>query len=110
MAKKNKPTQDSEVLNPTEPTNNTSIVEPMMKFDGDVKPHKFETYIMNGDQPVVKAIGYTRIPGTSEFVSYIYYIQGDKVLKVVVGEPNLRPIASDEAKVNYVQTFEGMDA
>ena len=55
--------------------------------------------------PIIKSIGVRQIPGSRYFVSYTLYTQGDQVVKVEVDEPNMRAIAEDSAKSNFVQLF-----
>lgn len=59
--------------------------------------------------PIVKSIGIRQVPGSRYFISYTIYTQGDKVIKVEVDEPNMRAIAEDSAKSNFVQLFMSQD-
>lgn len=55
--------------------------------------------------PVIKSVAVMRVPHKSTFMSLVIYSQGDKVIKIEVGEPNLREIAIDEAKLEFVSKF-----
>jgi hypothetical protein len=55
--------------------------------------------------PVVKSVGYARVPGKNTYISYIIYTQGTNVVKVEVDEPNLRPISEETCKLNFVNLF-----
>ena len=57
------------------------------------------------DLPVVRSVGYSKIPGTSKYISYIIHTKGTEVIKVEVDEPNMRPIAEESAKLNFVNLF-----
>jgi hypothetical protein len=58
------------------------------------------------DQPEIKSVGYMRVsPTSNSWVSYVITTKGDKVLSIEVDEPNLRQIAEESAKINFVSTF-----
>ncbi len=73
-------------------------------------PHPFKGLEAEGKLPVLKSIGYVRkAPGSRDYVSYVITSQGAEVLGIECSEPNLKPIASDEAKINFVTLFEDAD-
>jgi hypothetical protein len=83
------------------------IVQPTLVFDGD-KEHALKALFRNDNAPILKTIGYGTIPGVEgygRFVSYVLTSQGDKVLSIEVGQPNLKAIVEDEAKIAFVTTF-----
>lgn len=61
--------------------------------------------IINSDEQVIKAIGMVKIPNTNTFVPYVLHIKGTEVVKCEVEEPNLRGIAEESAKINFVNIF-----
>ncbi len=82
-----------------------SIVEAIVKVEGDLKGHALSELFESNSAPVIKSVGHTRLPGTNMHVSYTIHSKGTQVLKVEVGEPNVRPIAEEEAKLNFVDCF-----
>ena len=63
-----------------------------------------ELFETSPDQmPTLKAVGFYRInPLKNEWMSYTVTFKGAEVLDIEVGEPNLKQIAEDEAKINFV--------
>ena len=61
----------------------------------------------SGDEsaPVFQAVGYAQVPGTNQYVSYTLFIQNGAIIKVEVEEPNLRAIAEESSKLNFVNIF-----
>lgn len=83
-----------------------TVVEPSIKVEG-AKPHPIEV-LYSGDQesmPEVKSVGYMKVPGTNQYVSYVITTKGSEVLKFEVEEPNLRAIAEESAKISFVTNF-----
>ncbi len=67
--------------------------------------------LINGpveEMPILKSIGFfNMIPSRAhQYVHYIIHTQGDKVLKIEAGEPNMRGIASDASKMDWMQLFD----
>ncbi len=84
-----------------------SIVEPMVKFEGDNKQHAIDV-LFNGDAsalPLIKSVGYMKVPSSNNYVSFVMTTQGKEVLKIEVDEPNLRGIAEVTAKISFVNMF-----
>lgn len=84
-----------------------SVVKPSMHFEGD-KEHVLTTLLEEGDAPVLKSVGYTRlktVKGQSSYVSYVITTQGEKVLKIDVEEPTQRYIAEEATKIAFVNHF-----
>lgn len=103
MAKKSK-TSPSEKLSNTGSKASDCIVEPIIRSNGE--KHILETLYESGSAPEIKAIGYTRMgKGPNAWVSYVATIKGDKVIKIQVDEPNMRGIAEESAKINFVTEF-----
>lgn len=87
-----------------------TIIQPLVKVQGE--NHIFETFEQENTLPEMKAVGLVKVhPNSRDFVSYTLYIKGDKVTKIEVSEPNLRSIAVEQAKIEFVNGFmneEGM--
>lgn len=82
-----------------------SLIQPSVIEDGH--PHVFEK-IWDGDQskmPVLKSIGYVRLPNTNQWVSYILTSKGKDVLSIEADSPNDRLVAEDATRVNFVSQF-----
>lgn len=54
------------------------------------------------DAPILKAVGYARLPGRMEYAAFKLKIQGDKVIDVEAEIPNMKGIAEEEAKLMFV--------
>src|SRR3954470_20590442 len=52
--------------------------------------------------PVLKSVGYAPMGPGPSWVSYLITSQGSEILSIEVGEPNLRQIAEDMAKTDFV--------
>lgn len=90
-----------------------SIIQPIIRnhrLDPITKqqipvPHEWEELFQDHPEtmPVLKAVGYTKVSQLhNTYVSYTVTFQGDKVLSIQVDEPNLRQIAEESAKINFV--------
>lgn len=83
-----------------------SVVEHNVKFENEANPVDSTQGIFDeGSEKVVKSIGYTKIPGKNQYISYVIYTKGLQVIKVEVDEPDLRAIAEDNSKAAFVNTF-----
>lgn len=52
------------------------------------------------------SIGYAKSSdNSSSYVCYIIKSKGDKIISIEVGEPNMKLIAQDECKINFVTNF-----
>ena len=81
-------------------------VESSIKVDNSQSDDSKVNSVFNSENPpTIRAVGCAQIPGSNQWVSHIVYIQGDKVIKVEAGVPNLRLIAEEEAKCNFVNLF-----
>lgn len=89
-------------------TKNT-IVKPAMKVVGDDKQHALETLFEGPTEklPVIKSVGFMKVPGKNSYVSYSISSKGKEILSIEVDEPNLRPIAEESAKILFVDQFLG---
>lgn len=82
-----------------------NIVQPSIREEG--VQHPMEA-LFDGDQsqmPTLKSIGYAKMPGTTQWVSYVITTKGKNVLLIEVDEPNARAIAEEASKINFVQLF-----
>ena len=83
------------------------IVHPIIQVDGETHPlvEMFNEERLE-DLPILTSVGYMRLgTGVANWVSYVMKTQGDKVLSIIVDELNLRAIAEESAKINFVQSF-----
>ena len=82
----------------------SNLVCPLIRVAGE--KHPLEEMVEKGKAPEMKAIGYMKLTsGQHSWVSYVITFQGDKVKKIEVGEPDMRAIAEDAAKMDFVQAF-----
>lgn len=82
-------------------TTKKTIVEQPVKVESVSANALFE-----GDNlPIIKSVGYHRLPNSNLYVAYILYIQGDKVVKVEAEEPVPFLFAEEQAKLNFVSNF-----
>ena len=88
MAKQTKPKEETK-----------SYLEPAMAFEG----HKNEFIEhVKAKEPELIAVGYAKIPGTNNYAAYTIYFKNNEIVKMVVGQPNLKTIAEDQAKADFV--------
>lgn len=83
------------------------VIAPVVKFEGNNKPHILQSLLDNGKPLKLKAVGVCHIPGTRDYVAFTAQILGDKLVKLEVDEPNLRAIAEESAKISFVDIFMG---
>jgi hypothetical protein len=58
--------------------------------------------------PTFKAVALVRIPEASSYeayVSVVLTIKGNEVVDIKSSEPNLKSIAMEQAKIDFVKTF-----
>lgn len=82
-----------------------NIVQPIIREEG--VPHVLES-MFNKDpngMPTLKSIGYAKIDGTNSYVSYVLTTKGREVLCIEVAEPDMRAIAEESTKINFVEQF-----
>lgn len=94
----------SDVEDPQGPL--SSYIQPLVKVNGE--DHYLEKQAKSGEEmPIMKAVGVYRADMTRNhsWVSYVVTIQGDKVLKIEVAEPDMRAIAEESAKIEFVSNF-----
>lgn len=77
-----------------------SIVRPLVVVEGE--SHILKTL---SEMPMLKSVGYVKLDGTNSWISYTITSQGKSVLSIEVGEPNLRAIAEESAKISFVEQF-----
>lgn len=78
------------------------IIEPIIRFVNEPKEHVLEKLMSGETPPTLISVGSINVPGTNTYVSYVLHSKGNEVLKIEVGEPNLKLISDDEAKINFV--------
>lgn len=82
----------------------SSFIEPCVRFEGS--KHLLEKLVESDNAPTIVSVGCSSIDNkTNSWVSYKITTKGNRVIKFEVGEPNMRLITVDEAKVNFVNTF-----
>lgn len=84
-------------------TKASDIVKPIIS--GDSKPHALSELIDGGEAPILTSIGYKQLSGSNSWVSYVMQTRGREVISIEVDEPNVRAIAEDSAKINFVNKF-----
>lgn len=91
----------------TEPLAKKSIVKPSILIEGD--PHPLQKLEELGKLPELTAIGFTRLHDGKQhnWVSYVVKFQGDKVLSLEVDEPNMKGIAEEATKINFMNHLVG---
>lgn len=75
-------------------------VEPLIRVVGSDKEHAMEKMLSGDNPPELTSVGMVRVPGNNNWVSFVMTSKGSEVLRLEVGEPNLRGIAIDESKIN----------
>lgn len=82
------------------------VVKPSVVFEGD-KEHALITLFKGPAEnlPLIKSIGYTKLPGHNKYVSYVITTMGDKIVSFEVEQPDFRAIAEEAAKISFVTCF-----
>ena len=80
-----------------------SVIVPSIQIEG--KEHALQELFNKEDAPEIKSVGYAKVPGTNQYISYTITSKGTEVVKIEVEEPNLRQIAEESAKICFVNTF-----
>ncbi len=76
-------------------------MKPVLRFNN--APHALETALKAKEAPEIKSVGLVKLD--TGWVSCMLVTKGDKVLEIIPGEPNMKKIAIDEAKVSFVDNF-----
>ena len=83
-----------------------SVVRPLIVLKGATSENVLKVLIDSKDAPLLKSIGFRRASETSQsWVSYTVTTKGDKVISIEVDEPNMRQVAEESAKINFVTLF-----
>lgn len=87
-------------------TSPSEVVKPSVVFDGE-KEHALITLFKGpeADLPLIKSIGYTKLPEHNKYVSYIITTKGDKVVSFEVEQPDFKAIAEEATKIAFVTCF-----
>ena len=80
----------------------STIVEPSIILEGHENP--FIKFFKEKD-PTLFSVGYIKLPGTNNYVSYVMESKGGKIVKITCDEPNLKLIAEESAKISFVSKF-----
>lgn len=81
------------------------VVERTMTFDPPNR-HQLKELIESDDLdevPELVSVGMYKVGGN--WVSFVMESKGSQVTKITLDEPNLRPIAEESAKINFVNKF-----
>lgn len=98
-----KPSKKSQEVKEQSVEASPSYLEPTLKFDSKHKNELIEH--IKEDEPELSAVGYARIPGTNNYAAYVIKFKGNQITSMVVDEPNLKSIAEESAKINFVNEF-----
>lgn len=77
-------------------------IKSTIEVSGHTNP--FITYYNDNDVEL-KSVGYIKMPGANNYVSYTITTIGGKVTEILCDEPNLKMIAEESAKIAFVQHF-----
>ena len=55
--------------------------------------------------PTLTSIGYGPLGPDDQWVSYVIQSRGKEILSIEVAEPNVRAIAEESSKINFVERF-----
>lgn len=82
------------------------VIQPLIQVEGE--PHILQS-LFEGPQeelPELKSIGYGRLNNSNHgWVSYVITTKGKEVIKIEISEPDLKPIAEESSKINFVNCF-----
>jgi len=80
------------------------IICPVIRVSGET--HPLEDKWTDQNFPELKAVGYARLnEGSNQWVSYTITTRGPEVTKIEISEPDLKAIAEESSKINFVTTF-----
>ncbi len=84
------------------------IVQPTIQAAG--AEHPFQALEKKGELPVLTSVGYARVsPESRNYVAYVIKSRGREVISMETSEPNLKAIAADDAKINFVTLLDDAD-
>lgn len=90
-------------------TAEAEFIKPLIKVAGE--KHLLEEMHEEGEMPVLKSVGYTKLGGGKHsWVSYTMTTKGKEVLSIEIDEPNMRAIAEESAKTAFVTNFQDQEA
>ncbi len=95
---------------PNKPSNTEKFIKPLVTIGN--KKHVLQA-IFDGDpqeMPELKSVGVIKLASTNTWVDYVITTKGKEVVSIEVGEPNLRQIVEDVAKINFVEQFMSVEA
>ena len=79
------------------------IVKPSVQVSG--QKHALEKLFDGDAVPELKSIGYTKLGGANSWVSYVITTKGREVVSIEIDEPNMRTLAEEASKINFVTVF-----
>lgn len=96
------------------PRSNLKVVKPepafiqtLIKVEGEKHPLEKIMDEDPDDMPVMKSVGYMKIDQNKKhsWVSYVLTTKGKEVISMEVSEPDMRDIAEETSKINFVEKF-----
>lgn len=87
------------------PKPSADIIKPLIKVEGE--QHVLQKKLLAGNAPELTSIGYINLGEgrAHNWVSYVIKTKGSEVLSIEVGEPDMRAIAEETAKINFADLF-----
>lgn len=82
-----------------------NVIKPIIQVDN--QPNILER-LTEDDAPVLKSVGYAKCgENKNSWISYVITTKGNEVISIEVSEPDIRPVAQDNAKISFVDCFMG---
>ena len=87
------------------PKVDASFIKPLVTVEG--QKNIYQELIEDGETPVITAVGcYNLKMGRHTWISYTLKIKGDRVISMEVSEPDMKAIAIESVKTDFVLHFE----
>lgn len=84
---------------------NAPKITKSMQVIGESKESAFEKLFNAENPPEIKSVGTVHVPGTNTHISFVMTTKGKEIISIDVDEPNLRAIAEETSKINFVNLF-----
>lgn len=81
----------------------TDWIAPIVRVEG--QKHELVKLIEEDEAPVMKAVGYMKLLKGRQhsWCSYLITFKGNKILKCEIAEPDMRAVAEEAAKADFVE-------
>jgi hypothetical protein len=79
------------------------VIQPLIRVEGE--KHPLEEMWDGGEPPELKSIGYGKLGKGNGWVSYVITTKGREITKIEISEPDVRGIAEESSKINFVNCF-----